>query len=141
MQLFRYLGALLCVVCLSALIAQPAEDSLVVQARANLQRVTVLAAAGNLPQSEVQKAEDGLADAQDAATLRHDIYQQDLTDSQADELVAAAGRQLERRKKAFDSAKQLVDLGVAPQISLDTVLRDLDFARKECDLAESRARN
>lgn len=140
MQLLRYLGALLCVVYLSALSAQPAEDSLVVQARSNLQRVTALAAAGNLPQSEVLKAEDGLADAQDAAILRQDIYRQDLTDSQADELVAAAGRQLERRKRAFDSAKQLVDLGVAPQVSLDTVLRDLNFARTECDLAESRAR-
>ena len=108
MRVSRHLVALLCIAYLSA---QPAEDSQVVQARATLQRVRALVAAGTLRQSELQKAEDGLADAQDAVILRKDIYQQDLTESQADELVAAAGRQFERRKKAFDSAKQLVELG------------------------------
>ena len=137
MRFSPYLVALLCISCLNA---QPAEDSQVVQARATLEYVRALVSAGTLPPLELRKAEDGLADAQDAVILRKDIYQQDLTESEADELVAAAGRQLERRKKAFDSATHLVESGVAPRLSLDTVLRDLEFARKQCDLAESRAR-
>ena len=57
-----------------------------------------------------------------------------------DELNVRSQRQLERRKRAFDAAKHLVDLGAAPRLSLDTVSRDLDFARKQYDLAETRAR-
>ena len=63
-----------------------------------------------------------------------------MTEEKADELVAAAGRQFERRKIAFDEAKRLVESGLAPEISLSDILRELDFARKECDLIETRAR-
>jgi hypothetical protein len=47
---------------------------------------------------------------------------------------------MDRRKQAFDEAKRLVEIGAAPQISLSTVLMELDFARKQLDLAETRAR-
>jgi hypothetical protein len=122
------------------LCAQPAEELPVTQARAAVERVRGLVDSGMLPKAELQKAEDALADAQDAALLRKDIYQQDLTETQADELVAAAGRQFERRRVAFDRVKGLVESGLAPELSLDTFIRDLDFARKQCDLAETRAR-
>jgi hypothetical protein len=133
-------GLLLSFLVAGAVCAQPAEDPLVAQARAALERTRGLAASGVLPRAEVQKAEDALADAQDAVVLRNDIYQQDLTEAQADELVAAAGRQFDRRKKAFDDAKGLVESGLAPELSLSTYLQNLDFARKQCDLAETRAR-
>lgn len=120
--------------------AQPAEEPQVVQARAAVERIRGLVAAGTLPPIELQKAEDALGDAQDAAILRKDVLQQDLTEAQADELVAAAGRQFERRKRAFDNAKSLVEQGLEPRLSLDTFLRELDYSRKQCDLAESRAR-
>jgi hypothetical protein len=136
----RFWKALPALLGISFLHAQPAEDPQVVQARATLERTRGLVASGALPQADLKKAEDALADAQDSVTIRRDIYQQDLTEAQANELVAAAGRQFERRKQAFDKAKGLVESGLAPELSLDTFLRDLDFARKECDLAESRAR-
>lgn len=120
--------------------AQPVEDPAVAQARAEMERVRALVASGVAPPAQLQKAEDALADARDGVILRKDIYQQDLTEAQADELVAAAGRQFDRRKTAFDEARRLVETGVAPSISLEPYLRDLDFARKECDLAETRAR-
>jgi hypothetical protein len=103
-------------------------------------RVRGLVTSGVLPPADLEKSKAALADAEDAAILRRDIYQQDLTEAQADELVAAADRQFERRKKAFDDAKKLVESGLAPRLSLDTYLSELDFARKECDLAESRAK-
>jgi hypothetical protein len=131
----------LLLVCLAgALAAQTVEDPQVTQARLALEKVRALVTMGSLPRSELQKSEGALADAQDAAILRREIYQQDLTEAQADELVAAAERQFARRKDAFDRAKKLVEDGLAPRLSLDTYLTELDFARKECDLAESRAR-
>ena len=128
-------------VCLAVCLgAQTVEDPQVAQARASLEKVKALVATGSLPRSELEKSEGALADAQDSATLRRDIYRQDLTEAQADELVGAAERQFARRKDDFDRAKKLVEGGLAPRISLDTYLTELDFARKECDLAESRAR-
>lgn len=138
MQFFE--GMLFSLLLAGALCAQPADDPQVAQARSTLERTRGLVSSGLLPKAELQKAEDALADAQDAVVLRGDIFQQDLTEPQAEELVAAAGRQFDRRKKAFDEAKGLVESGLAPQLSLDTFLRNLDFARKQCDLAETRAR-
>jgi len=133
-------GMLFSLLSIGALCAQPAEDPQVAQARTSLDRTRGLVNSGLLPRAELQKAEDALSDAQDAVVLRTDIFQQDLTEAQAEDLVAAAGRQFDRRKKAFDEAKGLVESGLAPQLSLDTFLRSLDFARKQCDLAETRAR-
>ena len=137
MRLSQVLILLVAAQCLGA---QTVEDPAVVRARVEVERVRALVASGVANPAQLQKAQDALADARDGAILRQDIYQQDLTEAQADELVGAAGRQFDRRKAAFDEAKQMVETGVAPLISLDTYLRDLDFARKECDLAETRAR-
>lgn len=95
---------------------------------------------GAVPRAQLAKAEAAVGEAQDRVLLRNSIPQQDLTEAKADELVAAAQRQFERRKKAFDEAKGLVESGLAPELSLSTFLQDLDFARKECDLIETRAR-
>lgn len=136
----RVFAGLIAVACACLLGAQTAEDPEVARARASIEKLRTLVEAGAVPRVELQKAEDALADAQDAAYLRKTLYGQDLTTDQADEMVAAAGRRLDRRKKAFDEAKRLVEAGVAGELSLGTFLEDLDLARKECDLAESRAR-
>jgi len=47
---------------------------------------------------------------------------------------------VERRKRTVTDTKRLIEEGVASQLALTPVLEDLDAARKEFDLAESRAR-
>ena len=54
-------------------------------------------------------------------------------------MAAAAGRRLDRRKKAFEEARKLVDLGAAPQASLGPLQEEVDWALRECGLAEERA--
>jgi hypothetical protein len=71
--------------------------------------------------------------------LRRTLYGQDLTDAQSEAMIAAADRRLQRRNEAFNRAKNLVDVGAAAPASLDSVKNDVDLARKECDLAASRA--
>jgi hypothetical protein len=129
------------VVCawLVSLHAQTADDPEVIQARASLEKLRALVAAGAAPRKQLEKAEEQMADAQDAAFLRKTIYGQDLTAEQADEMIAAAGRRLTRREKAFDETRALVESGVAPERSLSTAMDELRMAKKECDLAESRA--
>src|SRR5215469_18443357 len=134
----RSLGLTL-LACSFVLAAQAPEDPEVARARIDLNRVRALVESGVLPRAQLQKAEDAIADATDAVAIRKSIYSQDLTEDQANELVAAANRRFERRKKAFDDAKKLVDLGAAPAQSLDNLLQEMDFARKDCELAANRA--
>jgi hypothetical protein len=124
----------------SALLLFAQEDSDVLRARMEVQRVEALVTSGVAPPVELDKARAALADAQDAAILRQSVSRSDLTEKQAEDLIAAAGRLFERRRRAFDDAEKLVESGIAPKLSLDTYLRDLEFARKQYGLAEARAR-
>jgi hypothetical protein len=126
-------------VCAGCLYAQAADDPEVIRAKAAIEKMRALVAAGALPRNQLGKAEDQMADAQDAALLRKTIYGTDLTAEQADEMIAAAERRLTRREKAFDEARKLVDAGVASEVSLASAMDDLRMAKKEYDLAESRA--
>jgi hypothetical protein len=133
-------AGLILLVCATAVLAQTSTDPDVARAQIELNRIRVMVETGALPRIQLQKAEAAVADAQDAATIRKSIYNQDLTQDQADSLVAAAARRFERRKKAYDDAKNLVDLGVMPSHSLTDPLQEMDFARKEYDLADTRAK-
>jgi len=136
----RVFSGLLFLVCAAILWAQTAEDPEVARLRLEVERIRSLVQMGAAPRAQLQKAEDAVADAQDRALLHHDIFQQDLTEARADEMVAAAGRQFERRKKEFDEAERLVKSGLAPEVSLSNYLQEMEFARKECELAQARAK-
>ncbi len=135
MRFFWGVAFLAASVCLYA----QSVDPDVSKAQAQIDRLRKLVAAGAAPRLQLEKAELALADAQDSAVLRKTLSGQDLTEDQADDMVAAAGRRFERRKKSFDDAKKLVDMGAASSNSLDPLLRDMEMARKECELADSRA--
>ena len=125
--------------CSFILAAQTPEDPEIARARIDLNRIRALVESGVLPRVKLQKAEDAIADATDSVAIRKSIYSQDLTEDQANELVAAANRRFERRKKAYDDAKKLVDAGAMPSQTLDNLLQEMDFARKDCELAANRA--
>jgi hypothetical protein len=135
----RLFSGLLLLVCVCGLWAQTAEDPEVARARLEVDRVRGLVERGVLPRAQLGKAEEAVGEAQDRSLLRSNLSQQELTEQKADELVAAAGRQFDRRKKAFDEGKKLVESGLAPEVSLGSLLQELDFARKECELVEKRA--
>ena len=133
------LGPML-VVCALCAFAQSGDSPELIRARADVEKLRVLVEAGAAPRHDLEKAEDRIADAEDEAFLRTTLYGPDLTAEQAGDMIAAAGRRFERRKTAYDDAKKLVDAGVASELSLDTFIRDMDMARKECELADSRAK-
>jgi len=130
---------LILVLCASAALAQTSIDPEVARAQIEANRIRAMVETGGLPRAQLIKAEAAVQDAEDAATIRKSIYNQDLTGDQADEMVAASARRFERRKKAFDDAKKLVDAGISPAQSLTNLRQDLDFAAKENELAETRA--
>ena len=86
---------------------------------------------------QLEQAEDALGDAQDMAVLRRTMYGQDITEEQADEMVAAAQRRLDRRQKQFDRVRGLVDSGIAAKNDVEPLAEQVGFARKEYELALS----
>ena len=134
----------LLLVCASCVFAQPAasndEPPEVARAKAGIEKLRSLVEAGALPRAQLEKAESAIADAEDAAVLRKTLYGTELTEDQAGDMLAAAKRRVDRRRDAYEDNKKLVDSGVASLLSLTQFLEDLDLAKKEYDLAESRAR-
>jgi len=140
MRRMRFSPGLLLVICASCVFAQTIDDPEVTRAKAGIDKLRALVEAGALPRTQLEKAEERIGDAEDEAYLRKTLYGQELTSEQSDEMIAATQRRFERRKKAYDEAQKLVDAGVASQLSLAAFLDDLDLARKECTLAEERAK-
>jgi hypothetical protein len=115
------------------------EDADVLRARLAVERLRALVEAGALPRVQLQQAEDAMGDAQDMAVLRRTMYGQDLTEPQAAEMVAAAQRRLDRRQKQLDRMRGMLDSGIVAKNDLQPLTEQVDFARKEYDLAVSRA--
>jgi hypothetical protein len=139
----RFLPTLCFLVCANSVCAQPVdtpnEAPEVTRAKSNIEALRGLVAAGAAPRAQLEKAEAALLDAGDAALLRRTVYGTELTEDQTGDMLAAANRRVERRQKAFDDAQALVDAGVAARASLTALTGDLEGARKEYTLAESRA--
>jgi hypothetical protein len=136
----RFFPGLILVACATCLFAQPEDPPEVLRAKAGIERLRSLVEAGVAPRAQLVQAEAAIADAEDAALLRRTVYGNDLSADQADEMLAAAARRLERRQQALEAGRKLVDGGVASLLSLTPLLEELDSARKELDLAESRAK-
>ncbi|MGA2739017.1 MAG: hypothetical protein ABSG65_16385 [Bryobacteraceae bacterium] len=116
-----------------------AEDADVLRARLNIERLRVMVEAGAIPRVQLEQAEDALGDARDLSVLRRTMYGQDITEEQASAMVDAAQRRLDRRQEKLDRVRGLIDSGIAAKNDLDPLVEQVDYARKEYDLAVSRA--
>src|SRR3954453_13199486 len=103
----RFLGSIL-ILCAGSLCAQGPEAPEIARAKSEVEKLRSLVAVGAAPRKQLEAAEANIADAEDAAFLRNTLYGADLTAEQADEMIAAAGRRLERRQKALEAAEKLV---------------------------------
>ena len=91
-------------------------------------------------QSAVLPAQNLVDDEYDRALLRNFLERDGLSEGEANSLVSAAGRRYMRRKQAYAAAKQAVDSGKAAAGALEPLRRDMELARKVCDVAESLGR-
>lgn len=121
------------------LYGQTPDSPEVTRAKSEVERLRSLVAVGAAPRNQLEQAEQRIADAEDAAFLRKTLYGTDLTAEQADEMIAAAARRLERRRKTFEAQEKLVNAQVAPSTSLELPAGEVDLAQKEYTLAETRA--
>src|ERR1035437_9547692 len=136
----RFLPGLMFVVCATCVFAQAEDPPEVLRAKTGIERIRSLVDAGVAPRAQLVQAEAAVADAEDEALLRRTVYGNELSEDQADEMLAAAARRLDRRQQALDTGRRLVEGGVAAFASLTPLLEEADAARKEQDLAQSRAK-
>src|SRR3954470_18743032 len=134
----RFLGPIL-VLCAGFVCAQGPDAPEVARAKSEVEKLRSLVALGAAPRKQLEAAEEKIADAEDASFLRKTLYGADLTAEQADEMIAAAGRRLERRQKALEAAENLVKAQVSAPTELAAPAGEGDLAKKELALAETRA--
>lgn len=127
-------------VCALVVCARAEDAPEIARAKSDIEKLRTLVAAGAAPRKQLEQAELKMADAEDEAFLRRTLYGQDLTAEQADEMIAAAQRRVDRRRDALEAAKKLVAAKVAPLMSLETYETELDSVQQEFKLAESRAK-
>jgi hypothetical protein len=137
MKEMRFLPGLI-VAFASILAAQTGTDPEVAKARAALDRLRALVEAGAAPRAELERAQDALSDAEDDATLRSQLTNKDMDQAQADDVLAAAKRRMDRREKRLAGVQKLVNLGAASRFELGTFQEEANFARGQYDLALER---
>ncbi len=126
-----------------AMIASAQDSPKIVQAREDLNRVREQAAAGLVPAIKVAEAQQALDDASDEDTLDRTLYAhlavEDLTEQQANDMVAAAERRIERVSAKLDKGKQLIAAGVAEPYLYADVESELARRKEVLDQAKARA--
>lgn len=131
-------------VCAAALCAQSTPGSASEQELAReVERLQELVATGAAPRLALDNLRKKMDDLKDEAILRETLYGklevEELTPEQADEMVAAAERRLERRREAVEQAKEKVEAGAASRVSLTPFLEDMDRMKRAFDAATTRA--
>ena len=91
-------------------------------------------------QSAPASTVDVSGDEYDRALVRQLLESTSLSEGDANSLVSAAGRRYMRRKQAYAAAKMAVDTGKATGSELESLRREMEVARKVCDVAESLGR-
>jgi hypothetical protein len=90
--------------------------------------------AGNAAAAE--PAADDVADEYDREIVRALLDAKNLREDQSDLLLQAAGRRYMRRKLAYTAAMRAGDAGKAASGEPEALRRDMEAARKVCDVAE-----
>jgi hypothetical protein len=80
--------------------------------------------------------EDAVADQYDSELVRNALQSKHLSDAESTAMIAAAGRRYMRRKMAYNAALQS---GTAAPQTLESLQRQIDLARRICNLTESLA--
>jgi hypothetical protein len=127
-----------------AVFVNGADDSAAVtQARQEYDKLSQQVQAGLQPASKLAEAQESIADALDAEVLDHTLYGhiglENLTPSEADEMVNAATRRLGRTQKKVDHARDLIANGVAAPSYAEESQAELDRRGQTLDQAKSRA--
>jgi hypothetical protein len=120
--------------------AQTPQDPDVVRARQQLEYTRELVDAGLAARLQLENAQQAVTEAEENSSLKRTLYGQDVSEADADQMVAITARQLERREQALAKATDLVDKGAVARMTLAPLLEQANWARKQHDYAVTRAK-
>ncbi len=119
-------------------------NSLLERAKDEVAQIKILVEQGTLPKTRLREAEEHLADVQDqvvlAATLYGQTRLQNMTSGQADEMIAAASRRVERQKKIVQERRNLVDSGILAKSQFESNEQELESRQRVLELARNRSK-
>ena len=122
---------------ISAAVAPAAEPT---ASTAELDRVKALVDAGALPRRALDAARKDEELSRLQQSVRRELTKADLTPRQADMVVREATRFRDLTRERFLEAKNRADQGALPANELPPYTEQLEFAERQLELAESRAR-
>lgn len=112
------------------------------RAEADVTRIRALVQQGTLSQAELMQAESRLADARDQETLSATLFGQtkleDTTPEQAQAMLAAAQRRVDRQEKIVQERAKLVDAGILAKAEFAAYGDELQSRKQVLELAQNR---
>jgi len=123
------------------------SNTLLERAKSEEARIKTLVQNGMLPKSRLEQAEVAVADASDEAILARTLYGvatvQEMTPADAQQMMEAAQRRVDRQSKLVENRRNLLDQGILSksefssyQDELNNRLRTLDLARARSNLLD-----
>lgn len=109
-----------------------------------LDRVKQLVEAGTLPKSHLAQVQLQLDDAKDEVILAETLYGSkpvaDFTAEEADEMLLAAQRRVDRESATVEDRRKLLDTGVIARSEFDSLCDELEARRRVLTLAQNRVK-
>jgi hypothetical protein len=114
------------------------------RAQQELDRIKQLIDQGTLPKSRLAQAQAEIADIQDEVTLADTLYSStpiaDFTTEQADRMIGAAQRRLDRESATVEDRRKLLDTGVIAQSEFNALREELEARKRVLSLAQNRVK-
>ena len=115
---------------------------LLARAQKDLERIKELTEQGTLPKSRLAEAQAELADIQDEVTLAETLYSPtpmaNFTTEQADRMLGAAQRRVDRESARVEDRRKLLDTGVIARSEFDSLSDELETRKRVLSLAKNR---
>lgn len=122
--------------------SSPLSRTLLERAENEVTRIQALVDNGTLPKSRLEEAQRQLADAQDDAILARTLYGQprigDMTTEDAQAMIEAAQRRVDRQQSLVESRRVLLDTGILAKSEFRTFQDELDSRKRVLELAQNR---
>lgn len=119
------------------------SNTLLERAKSEAERIKALVDQGILPKSRLEQAESAVADARDEAVLARTLYGittvQDMTPADAQDMLKAAQRRLDRETKLVAERRNLLDQGILSKSEFSSFQDELANRERTLDLAHTRA--
>ncbi len=118
------------------------SNTLVERARKEVERIEPLVADGTLPKSSLDEAKAKLADAVDQEILFETLYGEaraaNMTDDQAQRMLAAAQRRVDRQQQIVAERRKLLDSGIMARSEMTVFQDELESRQRVLELAKNR---